>query len=288
MAKLNTMKVSATHRVIVYGAPKTGKTELVGQLSEHYNLKWLDLENGHNTLFKLPVPWQERIDMIALPDTKSYPIAAETCLKVVKGAVVICNEHGKVSCMICKREEKETTGIDVTTMGVDDILVVDSLTQLSNSIISHITKNQPDDYKLNYDDWGNLAKLLDIFLSEIQQASYNVIVISHEQEVEGENKKKTLTPVGGTRNYSRNVAKFFDHVVYCERKNKKHVFASSTTYATNILTGSRTDVVMEEGDKPSLLAIFKPELYAKSIGSTAKPTVGAKTNSILANLKTKS
>jgi len=278
MAKLNTKKSSQTHRVLVYGAPKTGKTQLAGDLAEHYDLLWIDLENGHETLFKLPESWQKRIELINLPDTRSYPIAIETCLKMVKGPVSICEQHGKVGCMLCVKKEKEVckeqpkeehgdihdsffTDIDLPHLDHNSVVVFDSLTQLTNSAIASIIKNEPDDYKLTYNDWGNLGKLLDIFLSHIQQAGYNVIVISHETEAETEGKKKTLVPVGGTRNFSRNVAKYFDHVIYAERKNKKHMFASSTQYATNILTGSRTDVCMEEGDKPSLLAIFKPELF---------------------------
>ena len=56
--------------------------------------------------------------------------------------------------------------------------------------------------------------------------------------------------------HSRNTAKYFDHVVYCEVKNRKHSFASSTTYAGNILTGSRTDIALEADATPSLLRIF--------------------------------
>jgi len=262
MAKLSTKSASKTHRILIFGGPKSGKSLLAGELAEFYNLIWFDLENGHETLFQLPTEWQERINLIELPDTRSYPIAIETCLKVIKGKVSICEEHGKVSCMICKRENKEFIDIDLPHLGSDSIVIFDSMTQLTNSAIAHITKNQPDDYKLNYDDWGHLGKLMDTFLSHLQQANYNVIVISHEAEAETEGKKKTLVPVAGTRNFSRNAAKYFDHVIYAERKNRKHVFASSTQYATNILTGSRTGVVLEQEDKASLLSIFKPELYA--------------------------
>ena len=274
MAKLSSKKPSTTHRCIIYGGPKSGKTQLAGELSEHYNLIWVDMENGHETLFKLPQAYQDRIELVNLPDTRAYPIAIETVLKVIKGPVSICEEHGKVGCMLCKKEGKEFTEVNLSALDHNSVVVFDSLTQLSNSAISFITKNQPDDYKLNYDDWGNLGKLLDIFLSHIQQAKYNVIVISHETEAETEGKKKTLVPVGGTRNFSRNVAKYFDHVIYAERKNKKHVFASSTQYATNILTGSRTDVSLEGSDKPSLLAIFKPELYRGNTAATSKVSNG--------------
>ena len=260
MAKLNTLQASKTQRVMLFGAPKVGKSQLAGELAEKFNLVWVDMESGHDTLFKLDPEWQERIEVIDLPDTRSYPIAIETVLKMVKGKVSVCEEHGKCSCLICKRKEAPVVDIDLNSLGSDTVVVFDSATQLSNSAISNITKNQPDDYKLNYDDWGNLGKLLDIFFSHIQQAKYNVVVISHEIEAETEGKKKTLVPVAGTRNFSRNVAKYFDHVVYAERKNKKHMFSCSTTYSTTILAGSRTDADMEgkDGSKPSLLSIFSP------------------------------
>lgn len=277
MAKLNTKQSTAIHRCIVFGGPKTGKTLLAGALAEHYNLIWFDLENGHETLFQLPEEWQKNIELIDIPDTRSYPMAIETCLKVVKKACNICEEHGKDGCMICKKEEKPTVSVDLPNLhDLGTVVVFDSLTQLTNSAIANITKNQPDDYKMEFDDWGNLGKLLEIFLSHIQQSGYHVVVISHEAEIETEGKKKKLVPVGGTRNFSRNVAKYFDHVIYAEVKNRKHTFASSTTHATTILTGSRTDVALEDGSEPSLLQIFKPELYPAT-ATTASPTNPAPT-----------
>ena len=295
MAKLSAKSVSKTHRLIVYGGAKSGKTQLVGELAEFYDMIWVDMENGHDTLFKLPKAYQDRIELIELPDTRSYPIAIETCLKMIKGPVAICEKHGKVNCMLCTRETKPFISLDLPSLTEDTIVVFDSLTQLNNSAIAHITKNQPEDYKLEFDDWGNLGKLLDIFLSHLQQAKYNVIVISHETEAETEGGKKVLVPVGGTRNFSRNLARYFDHVIYAEKKNKKHVFASSTLYATNILTGSRTDVVLENSDKPSLLAIFKPEIFAErskiteavSVKSGLNNNVSNSTNAILAKLRKK-
>lgn len=287
MAKLSSKKASSTSSVMLFGGPFTGKSKLAGELSEYFDLIWVDMENGHEVLFELPAEWQERIDIIDLPDTRSYPIAIETCLKMIKGAVSICEEHGKVGCMICKRAGGETIDVDLPHLGSDKIAVFDSLTQLTNSAIAHITKKEADDYKLNYDDWAHLGKLLDIFLSHLQQARYNVIVISHEAECETEGKKKKLVPVGGTRNFSRNIAKYFDHVVYAEVKNKKHIFGSGTTYAPNILTGSRTNVGLENMDKPSLLPIFKPELFPDSSTSKAIPKKGggATATSILKDLK---
>jgi hypothetical protein len=264
--KLTLKAPSLSHRILVYGAPKTGKTEIVGKLASRFNLLWFDLEAGANTLLKMPQEWKERINLISLADTRSYPIAIETCLKVIKGAPQnICDEHGKIECALCKKDAKPFTRVCLNELGPNDVVVFDSLTQLTNSAISHITKNQPEDYKLAYDDWGNLGKLMDIFLSHVQQAKFNVVCISHETESEMEDGKLKIVPTAGTRNFSRNTAKYFDHVIYAEVKNKKHAFGSSTGFSNNIQTGSRTDIVLEGKENPSLLDIFTTTTQDKEV-----------------------
>lgn len=293
MAKLINKKAAQTKRVIVYGASFSGKTLLVGKLAEHFQLLWIDLEAGHGVLFQLPDAYQENIEVVSLPDTRSYPIAIETMLKLVRGPVTICEEHGKVACMVCKKAGADTVHVDVNTMNANTILVVDTLTQLTNSAISNITRNQPEDYKLQHDDWGNLGKLLDIVLSHIQQASYNVICISHENEVVTEGKRTTLAPTGGSRNFSRNITKYFTDVVYLERKNKKHTCISTTTSSTSVIAGSQSGVDLSLGGEPSLLPLFRPDLapaVAEKIQASkpvASSTVSSQTSSILARLQAK-
>jgi hypothetical protein len=264
--KLSQKTASKSHRVMVFGPPKSGKTQLVGTLASQFNLIWVDLENGVDTLLKLPISDQERVEVISLPDTRSYPIAIETCLKLIKGTKGrICETHGKWNCPICLKEAAQFIDVELNSLGLDSIVVFDSITQLTNSAIAHITKNQPDDYKLDWDDWGKLGVLMDIFLSHIQQAKFNVVCISHETEVEMEDGKNKLVPTGGTRNFSRNVAKYFDEVIYCEVKNKKHIAASSTTYSNNILTGSRHGINLEsQSGDASLISIFTGEFQAQT------------------------
>ena len=257
------MKLSDTKRhpaqtVLIYGSPKTGKTQIVGDLSSHFKLVWVDLESGSTTLDKLPEEQKERIELVNLPDTRSYPVAIETCLKIIKGGpAAICDTHGKIDCALCKKSGDTFTHVHFNMLGPDTIVVFDSLTQLTNSAIAHITKGQADDYKLNYDDWGNLGKLMDIFLSHVQQAKFNVICISHETEVVMEDDKVRIVPTAGTRNFSRNTAKYFGHVIYCEVKNKKHVFTSSTTGTLSVVTGSRTGISIEGMKDATLLPIFE-------------------------------
>jgi hypothetical protein len=256
--KLSQKQSSSYNSVLLFGGPKVGKTSLFGSLAPVKKLLLIDMENGWASLKNLPAEAQDHIEIISLPDTRSFPIAIETCLKIVKGGPVdICEEHGKVSCALCKKDNKVFNHVHLNALGPDWVVGFDSLTQLTNSAIAHITKNQPDDYKLTYDDWGNLGKLLDTFLSHIQNAQFNVVCISHETETEMEDGKMKLVPTAGTRNFSRNTAKYFGEVIYCEVKNKKHIAASSTTYANNILTGSRSGIALESSTAPlSLLPFF--------------------------------
>ncbi len=66
-----------------------------------------------------------------------------------------------------------------------------------------------------------------------------------------------LVPVAGSSNFSRNMAKYFDEVVYCEVKNKKHTFASTTTYANNKLTGGRSGFSLESSVEPKLIDLWR-------------------------------
>lgn len=260
MAKLSTLKGSIEQRVIVYGPPKSGKTELLGKLAKHYKILYLSLENGHVTLTKLPHDWQERIEVINIRDSRVYPIAIETMMKIIKGDECwVCVDHSKVKCPICSKPNsgKVQERVCLNELGLDWIVGVDSLTQLTNSGIAHITKNQPDDYKLQLDDWGALKVLMDKFLSQVQVARYNIVCISHEEEVKFEDGRTKIVPVAGSANSSRNTAKYFDHVVYCNLVNKKHVVGSATDYSMSVLTGSRTDVKLEANKEGGdLLEIF--------------------------------
>lgn len=271
--KLSQKSAVKSHRVLLFGPPKSGKTQLAGSLASAFNLVWFDLENGVDTLLKLPKEQQERVEVLSIPDTRGFPIAIETLLKAIKGAPVdICELHGKVACALCKNDGKPSTTISLNTIGLDTIVVVDSLTQLTNSAIAHITKSQPEDYKLEFNDWANLGKLMDTFLSYVQQAPFNIVCISHETEVEMEDGKQKLVPTAGTRNFSRNTAKYFDEVVYCEVKNKKHIAASSTTYANNILTGSRSGNVLEsKPGEATLVSIFNNEIVTITPAASSTP-----------------
>lgn len=265
--KLTKIAQNPIQHILVYGPPKVGKTQLVTELTKQFNIFYIGLEQGHAVFYKLSHEQQERVEMLLLPDSKDWPIAAETLTKVFKKNDVgynVCNEHGKIDCQVCKMKQlKEPEGeffthVNLYALGRDWVVVVDSITQFTDSCIAHITKSQPDDYKLVQDDWGNLAKLMANFFGRAQVTPFHLVCISHETEAEMEDGKTKIVPTAGSRNFSRNSAKYFDHVVYCQVSQGKHTFASMTTQTINIVVGSRTDVDIKK--EPSLIPFFTGEI----------------------------
>lgn len=225
--KATDYKSSAARHIIVYGGPKTGKTELVGTLAEKYRLWWLNLDGGIKTLFRpdsYAHKYLENIELFNIPDRQTFPIAIETVLKVLKGGELrICHKHGKVACPECKTKAPEAfSTINVDAFDVKrDVLVIDHYTQLMDSVINLIHKDalMKDDFdniKSSYDDWAKQGAMSDRIGSTIQNAPYNVVVISHEVLTELEDGTKKIAPVGGTRNKSADFARYFDDVVYTE------------------------------------------------------------------------
>lgn len=268
--KLTQYTKIATQKVLLTGMSGTGKSTLAAQLASNYHLIWIDLEQGGVTLTKLPLTYQENIDIIAIPDSASFPIASATLTTLFKnGKAIICHAHGKDNCAICKKDNLGTDTIDFSTLTHHDIVVIDTVTQLSHSILSHITRAEAIDYKMERDDWGSLRKMTEFFCSQFQAAKFNLICIAHVVEAKTEDGKTKLVSSFGSAGMSSEFSKAFDHVVYCDIVNGKHVAGSSTNWKPSILTKSRTDFAIEKLPVPSLLPIFDNAPVISDVNVTA-------------------
>jgi len=269
-------------KVLIYGPPKSGKTARVGELAQHgFTLYYFDLENGIKTLIRTVKPeFHKNIKVFNIPDHRHYPIAIDTVREVLKGgSKKVCTLHGKNNCPLCAKEPKaKFSELDLRNFTNRDILVIDSLTQLSNSAINKrtlpmISKPGGEDYQFTFHDYRMQGALLDEVLSKIQVAPVNVIVISHETEIETPTGDNKVVPVAGTTNFSKNSAKYFDEVVYCTVINRDHKVFSATTYSNKILTGGRSGIQLENTKERSLVELFDftraPEPFVES---TEAPT----------------
>lgn len=221
---------TAGAKLLIYGASGVGKTALLATLATAgYKLHILDLERGHTTLMNtkiLPEEFRGNVDVAVIPDLRTAAIAYDTVSNVLKGRGKICNKHGKVSCAICVKEPPEAfTNIDITKFTDKDVLVVDTLTQLSYSALNRVCKDdyaKPNgaEYKHTFNDYGAQGQLIMDLFSYIQALNINIICISHETGWRAdEEAPENMIPIAGTRNMSRTVGRYFDDVIYMTRIN---------------------------------------------------------------------
>jgi hypothetical protein len=246
-----TASISPNHSILIYGPPKTGKTRLVGTAAKIKTINrifWFDLENGVETLLNMGLTDEEMAKVIVfkIPDTKNNPVAIETMLKVfsAKTPVEICDEHGIVSCANCKG--KPSTPFSLGTCTHNDLVVIDSGSQLGDSALAATCKGQDSMFKPGWDEYGLQGKWLGDILSVIQQAKMtNFVVITHELAVADGEKSEKLVPLMGSKAFCMKVAKYFGTVAYIHKKLNKHTAGSSSTYRGDLATGSRVGAKLE-------------------------------------------
>lgn len=253
-------KTQAKH-VCIFGEPKTGKSTLAAKLAlAGYKIVWISLDGGHTVIDKFPEEAQERIELIQIPDTQEYPAASEAINKIFSGAEInLCDMHGKDSCSACKTRGYSFTKVHLNALPLDTIVVLDHGTQFTRSLKFKIGIGDDKDVEgdENFVRYRKLAWGMDKLLSNIQAARYNVVMLAHVIEAKTDDGQKRLYPHMGSANHSSTVGGYFDHVIYCEVFNKSHKFGSSSKYKASVMTGSRTDIHIEEMAEPSLVPFFK-------------------------------
>lgn len=287
--KLSEYEDIETVRALIIGLPGSGKSTLAAEMAEHgWNLIWLNVENAAKTLRKLSPEAQARITLVNIPDTATFPVACQTLIQLFqKNKADICDVHGVVGCSVCKKAEKSFTLVDLTALTNKDIVVLDTGTQLGQSILAYATKDLPITAKAERDDWGKVRKYTEFFKSQFQGAQFNLIVTCHCQEAELEDGKTRLVPQFGSSSMGANFGSAFDHVIYCDLVNKEHKAFSSSTASTKFLTRSRDDFAIEREGALSLLPIFTGDRKPKVASTNVKKETSEGGASAGTSIKTK-
>ena len=246
-------------RVLMYAPPKCGKTAAVFGLAKlGYKIVYIGLENGHlvvaNEGLKMKQDDYERIEIYNIPDSDTNLVAYSAIRQVFQGKrFALCETHGRNSCRECQPNPKvpleNPMVIDPSLWDSKTIVVLDSLTQLFISIKLGILAETNVNGRMTQQGWGDVGNQMDTIISRIQQAPYHLVVLTHTQRIEDTaldaNKKPVVIgvrhqPIAGSQNYSANVAKIFDTVVYGEKSKGRYNMYSDQAANPNVIVGSRS------------------------------------------------
>jgi hypothetical protein len=256
--------VQPNHSILIYSAPKMGKTRLAGtaaRIPEIRHIYWFDGENGAETLLHMGLTEEEmdKITLFKIRDTKDEPIFIETVLKAFtsKVPVKICDTHGRVNCAACAKEHLPTTPFCMRDCGHNDLVVTDSGSALGDSAMAALCLGKDSMYKPGWDEYGIQGKWLGDILTVVQQASYtNFAFLTHEICLEDDEGKDKFYPLMGTKAFSMKCAKYFGTVAYLHKKLNKHAAGSSSTYLGDRLTGSRVNARLESAEEADMRSIL--------------------------------
>lgn len=286
--------IEKAQRVLLYGAPKAGKTTMAGELASKYRLLWLDLEDGVDTLFgSLNDTQLENVEYIRIPDSPSNPVAVDTLLKMFDSKIAgyICEDHGNWNCIQCAKKKDEFFQIDLNKLTPEEgwIIVIDSGTQYGQSAYHNVCNNSnislTDGDKASFMIWGVQGAAIEKLFGLIQAGNNHVLLTAHEMEVEYPDKSKKLVASMGTKKVASSFGKYFNHIIRCSRQSMAHKQVSTTTAQVNVESGSRWGLDITE-DGITILDFFKlPE--HKQGKSLTTPKLGAATGDSMAKLKAK-
>lgn len=228
-----TLRSDNLARILAYGPAKTRKTWWATRWAEAgFNVILADIDYGFHIAQNLTPEARKRIyhlDMRApVEDFKNS--GALALVNAMQGKTTLFDEITRR--YTSKRDIKPEGSyavLNFSAMTSKDVLIVDSWTELVTHIIAadRMITNPADVPKLEWDDYGKIRLLLDLFLANMSKLNCHVIVIGHSETV-GKRKKDApakakpedaieqirLQPMSVSRAHAETIASKFTDVLY--------------------------------------------------------------------------
>lgn len=264
--------------ILLWGPPRSGKTHLAATAvtSPHIErVYWFDLEKGLETLLYaqrsdgsplLSPESLSKIIPISIPDSSENPYAAETILKTFRPGM----SQPKIDQATGRVSPSGSMSFNLKNCGPKDLVVVDSLSQLGDSILSlSLNSNTYKDLRKYYGDFT-----LDMMpiLTAIQSTNTNILCTTHTIDqtkmvidpMTRQSMEKLLGtyPLCGSRNFSKGkVGKYFNYLLYTYTQGTQYRVTETPGHVSKIeQVGCRRHVgLIDDDGQPSLTAIFDPQ-----------------------------
>ena len=270
-------------RMNIYGAPGTGKTFMVGKLADKFKLHYISAENGHQTFSDpacVSVAARPNVAIYKIADTNTQPRAYSFLHNLLlTGSVTACEAHGATGCVACASAGLKDYKFSLSSLGMNDILIIDSWSQVDRSVRARLAAKHKVDWESesakDMHGSNNMLRFYDAvrmsltdLCTRIQAInSTNVIVITHTTDTSKLNEKGQvavqgkIVPAGGSAKFAETNAGYFSEVLFSYVENGRFKVTCDPRYSPYHAAKSRS--AFDCAGKEPRDAVY--ELFAKNL-----------------------